>query len=169
MSVYWESEHIDGWLILFLHQHFSIFNNRLLLLLIGRLDFRLNFKYGTWKKTSACITFSLHCYPSNVDQFRGGRGGIWAQEEKWRFPEKKSVLPVCVHWRTHLVCAVTVTLWVRPDWDMSGISGCPGQASSKASLHTDGVKGQAAATRGRSGEGEPVTEWSVAPHFFWTI
>ena len=112
------------------------------------------------------ITFSLHCYPSNVDQFRGGRGGIWAQEEKWRFLEKKSVLPVCVHWRTYLVCAVTVTLWVRPDWDMSGISGCLRQANNKASLHTDGFKGQAAATNERRGEGEPVTRVVSCSSFF---
>lgn len=31
-----------------LHKHF-------LLLLIGRLDYRLNFEYSTLKKTSACI------------------------------------------------------------------------------------------------------------------
>lgn len=47
---------------------------------------------------------------------------------------------------------------------MSGISGCLGQANSKASLHIDGFKGEAGSTRWRNKEGEPVMD--VAIHHF---
>lgn len=39
------------------------------------------------------IAISLHCGPS-TGEFRGGSGGIWAEEEKWGFLERKSMLPV---------------------------------------------------------------------------
>lgn len=153
MPVYSESEHTDEWLILRLCQYFSIFNKLLLLLLIGRSDCTAS---GTtvWRRHQHvyAIAISLHCTPS-TSEFRGGRGSIWAQEEKWGFLGRKSVLLVCVHRRMGLPCAITITLWVRPDGDMSGISGrqwC-------GILQTGGLRGEAGAIRGRKGEGEPVT------------
>lgn len=153
MPVYSESEHTDGWLMLRLCPYFSIFNKLLSLLLIGRSNCTAS---GTtvWRRHQhvSSIAISLHCTPS-TSEFRGGRGSIWAQEEKWGFLGRKSVLLVCVHRRMGLPCAITITPWVRPDEDMSGISGrqwC-------GILQICGLRGEAGVIRGRRGEGEPVT------------
>lgn len=76
------------------------------------------------------------------------------------------MLLACVHWRTCLPYAITVILCIRTNRDMSEISGCPGQASSKASLHIDGFKGEAGATRWRNKEGEPVMGVASCSSFF---
>lgn len=165
MPVYSESEHTDGWLMLRLCPYFSIFNKLLSLLLIGRSNCTAS---GTtvWRRHQhvSSIAISLHCTPS-TSEFRGGRGSIWAQEEKWGFLGRKSVLLVCVHRRMGLPCAITITPWVRPDEDMSGISGrqwC-------GILQICGLRGEAGVIREGGEKENQWQEWPGPPNLSWAV
>lgn len=91
MSVYSESEHIDGWLILLLHQHFPIINLHLLLSLTGRSDRRLNFGYHTLKKTPAgALTTPLPAVVPPAQMHSEEAEEVSGHERKWGFLERMS-------------------------------------------------------------------------------